>query len=891
MDEFFLLAILLVFGFFLGWWLGIAGYLRAGRLQARVEALERLLRENPAAAVALPEARLATAAPATPEATPDTAFASPWAAPEPGPEPEPEPEPVKAAPLRARPGLEEALTQRWGVWLGAGALLLAGVFLVRTAVEEGWLGPGPRCALAGLLGLLLVGAATWLRRRPEADRPNIPWPDQAPAALAAGGVAMLFGAAYATGPLYGLVPPLLGFILLAAVALAGIALALLFGPMVAAIGIAGAYLTPALVQTDDPSLPGLYIYLLAVTAAALVVLRRVAVAWLGWAAMAAAAGWVVVGGMIAGDSGDLWAPALFAPAVAALHLALLPAAALDHPIGRRLAWLPFAVLAAAVLLLVPGTTGLAPATGVLLLSPIALWQGWREPRLAPLPWLAALAGLLLLLGWSVPAWQDPNEAVTIAGAVQAILPIHPWPPEALRPFLLAALLLAGLHAAFGGWQEWRSPRPLAWAALPAAVPVLVLLVAYARVSGFALDVRWALAALALAAALIGWAALAQRAGAPLRAGAHAAGAVAAIALGAAMVLSDHWLTLAVALLLPPLAWIEARSGLTALRRVALAVALVVLARLLLNWNVADYDFGTMPVLNGLLAAYGVPAAGFALAAMLFARRRDDTLVAVLEAGALAFLAALVLLQIRHALAGGTLDSVGDWSFREAALDVTALALLATLARWLDQRLGGRLVLGWGWRLLLGLAALLSLRLVLDNPAFSAGAVLLRVPVFNELALAYAVPALLAVLAARALGRSGTRAFDPLLARGLAGYALLAGFAWVTLSVRHYFHPVKLSLELEDVSAAELWAYSGAWLGFGAALLALGIRSGVPALRLAALAVIGLTIGKAFLVDMAELSGLWRVLSFLGLGLALIALGWVYRRFVVVPPPAMPAARA
>ena len=179
----------------------------------------------------------------------------------------------------AAAGLEEALTLRWGVWLGAGALLLAGVFLVRMAVEEGWLGPELRCGLAGLLGLGLILGAAWLRRRPAAERPNIPagipWPDQVPAALAAGGVAILFGAAYATGVMYALVPPLLGFALLALVALGGIALALVFGPVVAAIGIAGAYLTPALVETRDPSLPGLFLYLLAVTAAALVVLRQV----------------------------------------------------------------------------------------------------------------------------------------------------------------------------------------------------------------------------------------------------------------------------------------------------------------------------------------------------------------------------------------------------------------------------------------------------------------------------------------------------------------------------------------------------------------------------------------------------------------------------------------
>jgi uncharacterized membrane protein len=36
--------------------------------------------------------------------------------------------------------------------------------------------------------------------------------------------------------------------------------------------------------------------------------------------------------------------------------------------------------------------------------------------------------------------------------------------------------------------------------------------------------------------------------------------------------------------------------------------------------------------------------------------------------------------------------------------------------------------------------------------------------------------------------------------------------------------------------------------------------------------------------MAGLAGLWRVLSFFGLGLMLIAIGAVYRRFVVPPAP-------
>jgi len=72
----------------------------------------------------------------------------------------------------------------------------------------------------------------------------------------------------------------------------------------------------------------------------------------------------------------------------------------------------------------------------------------------------------------------------------------------------------------------------------------------------------------------------------------------------------------------------------------------------------------------------------------------------------------------------------------------------------------------------------------------------------------------------------------------------------------------------------------------------GIRAGSRALRLAALAVVGITALKVFLIDMDGLTGLWRVLSFLGLGLTLIGLGAVFRRFVATgKPPDPPIASA
>jgi uncharacterized membrane protein len=41
------------------------------------------------------------------------------------------------------------------------------------------------------------------------------------------------------------------------------------------------------------------------------------------------------------------------------------------------------------------------------------------------------------------------------------------------------------------------------------------------------------------------------------------------------------------------------------------------------------------------------------------------------------------------------------------------------------------------------------------------------------------------------------------------------------------------------------------------------------------------VAKVFLIDMAGLQGLLRVMSFFGLGAALLGLGYAYRRFVFV----------
>ena len=508
--------------------------------------------------------------------------------------------------------------------------------------------------------------------------------------------------------------------------------------------------------------------------------------------------------------------------------------------------------------------------GVLLFVPLTIWHAARENRLRLLPWLAVAQVLLLLAGWSVKIRVWPDLAI----------PPDRWTPGVVQDLLATAALIAGCFAASGLWFERRVGKPLSWSSLTAAVPLLALAVCYARVAEFKPQAGWAAFALLLAVGLTGTATAALRerqSAGPQRAGVHAAGAVAALSLGFAMLLREHWLTLAVSLILPALAWVAGRVDVPGLRRMALAVAGIVLVRLLLNGYVLDYALGGWPVVNGLIPAYAVPAASFALAAVMFRRQADDLTVGVLEAGSVALVTAFVVLEIRQGVGPDAGLHTPEYGFPEASLDVASLAVLCLATMRIAERLG-RPVLHWAWRVQGALALAGGVSLIIANPMFT-DADLGGLPLVDWMLPAYLMPAALAIMARRHGATAQPTPLRPLL----GAYALIAGLVWITLEVRHLFHPGSIGLDTVDVEDAELWAWSGAWLAYGVVVMAIGIATTNKRLRLAALAIVGLSTAKVFLVDMAGLVGLWRVLSFLGLGLVLIGLGAAYRRLVARPP--------
>jgi uncharacterized membrane protein len=55
---------------------------------------------------------------------------------------------------------------------------------------------------------------------------------------------------------------------------------------------------------------------------------------------------------------------------------------------------------------------------------------------------------------------------------------------------------------------------------------------------------------------------------------------------------------------------------------------------------------------------------------------------------------------------------------------------------------------------------------------------------------------------------------------------------------------------------------------------------------ASAAVVILTVLKVFLVDMHGLTGFYQALSFIGLGVALLGIGWLYQRLLFPKPVAV-----
>ena len=193
---------------------------------------------------------------------------------------------------QATPDLEERLGTRWVVWVGGLTLALGGFFMVPLFHRAGpaW----ARCThhARRTVCIALLTAGEWTRRW-EGISAIAPLPTaNIPAILTAAGTAVAFATVYAAYALYDVLVPGTAFVLLGIVAMGTLAAALLHGPALAGLGIAGAFVTPVLISSDKPDYWALYIYLAIVTAAAFALARARLWRWLAVTTVVFAVLWI-----------------------------------------------------------------------------------------------------------------------------------------------------------------------------------------------------------------------------------------------------------------------------------------------------------------------------------------------------------------------------------------------------------------------------------------------------------------------------------------------------------------------------------------------------------------------------------------------------------------------
>jgi hypothetical protein len=755
---------------------------------------------------------------------------SPGSPPTPAPQPTRPSAPVEPPPRRRAPDLATNLGPKILVAVGALAVVIALGFFVKYAWENEWVGPTGRVLFGCIASLGMIAAGLRLM-----DREYRPLGQ----GLAGAGLAGLYTSAYGAHGFYSLVPrETAGFFLVTITACAILLSARLDARLLAALAWVGGYLTPFLLSTGEDKAVSLFLYLFLLGAGALILDHRKP--WPETAPLAMLGTLVLYGG---------WYVKFIGPQrfdVAAFGIVLFSAlfalglARKERDLGVAAVYLA-ATFGLTLLAVVDNRPGTLLVLSLLLAAAAfhaAVRMGWGMSVVAGmalgLPYVAWCGAHAKDMSFGMgAAWLVAATLLYVLAAASRRIPV-PLPLEAL------ALVGSGLLTlAVSSVPE----RPL---------PLLALLLAQAGIAVLAMR-RWEGAELtALLAGGLSIAANFNRFFSP--------GEIAGILRLALPFFAAYLLTLVL-------------RDLVQHQPIGRAGVLCHLANAAFVWTVLyRVLYTTSPGLLGL-ASVGLAILYFVLGVALV-RTSNDPAHARTALGLAAVFVTLAI-PVQLGLNGITLAWAGE-----------AVVLLA-----LGVRFASPLARGGGY----GVLGLAVVRLFVRHAPLHAGEFrpFLNVSFATWLAVIAAVA--VALYVARAPRQRGEFP-DNWMGPGLSALALVLLFGVFTFETRSAFgqqEAIALQAgDAEGVQHARLMgglAVSVLWSGFATALLASGLALKNRPLFYAAYGLFALAAGKVVLVDLAELHTLYRILSFLALGVLLMAGAYLNIRFRarLLPGPAQP----
>lgn len=784
------------------------------------------------------------------------------------------------------------------VWIGGIALALSGAFLVKYSIEMGFLSPTVRLAIAGFFGVALILLGNWIH-----NKPHIANGKRISQALAGAGIADLYVCLFAATSFYHLIPPLFGFVGMGGVTALAVVLSLRQGPPIAMLGMIGGFLTPALIESREPNAPLLFIYLYFLLAGLFKIISKKNWWFIAIPVVLAAFAWVLFWVEISFSPHDgLWL-GLFLIAVSGTIVfyskkAMEESASTSSKTSFLFPSLNYLSLGGAILLMSVvaaksnfggmewGLFGCLVAGGMVL-------SYYNQKLYGFIPWVSLAMALTLLLGW--------RESDTTQLAVTL--------------FAFALLFTIG-----GYWLMWQARNPRSRALLAALSSLLYYVLAYAKFHNllervlitadwYTKDHFWGGIALGLFALSVcavthvlnrfqGEDDIKQR-----LLTVYTLTATAFLSIGLSLELSREFLTIALATEVLAISWINGHVHIKALRFIAGLLAcffaLLIIPQILFQVFLLSSNFvaiesaihsdlpnnvlppyweSRIPSINWSLFHLGLPSLMFGMASVWLRQQKDDFLIKAFEMTAVTLITVMTYYLTRHAFHMNENLAFAESSFIERGVLTNIFFLYGLACLWIGRLFNREAVVLSGLSLIgLSLLRILFFDLLLYNPLWSHQNVG-NFPIFNGLLLPFGLPILWLLLSNNALidnKREKYFIYTNII-------LFLMYFFFVTFNVRQIYHGQHLDSGI--TSNAEVYTYSVAWLLIGIGLLFFGTLKQSKALRVASLSFMVLTIGKVFLYDAAELTGLLRVFSFLGLGVSLLGLSWFYTRFVFKAKP-------
>ncbi|WP_170331161.1 DUF2339 domain-containing protein [Ruegeria arenilitoris] len=775
------------------------------------------------------------------------------------------------------------LRENWFYAVSALSLALAGIFLVQYGVENGLLPPTARVLAALAFGAALIVAGEVVRRRFGDDEDSAT--AYLPSVFSGAGLVTLFGGVLSARQLYDLIGPETALFGMVVIALTGLVLGWFHGPLLAAVGLIGAFAAPFMVggSSNDPSWLYGYFFVIAVLGLGIDTVRR-------WA----------------------WISVLTLVGSYATALLLVLSSPSTEP-----AYLTFATVLALITIAIPVRRLIPDHSGLMVLETIQRKKGgaWPEfpTRLAfgavvassvilSLHWADSssefwlgivlfVALLFALIIWAKDAralkdlvvfpaaglvWSVFSHGMDGGSVERAFAATYAETAEADYPMVVTILVALGaVITLLAAWRSFMGGRyAVVWAggaAVFAPVMAIGLEIGWnpAQVIG---AYPWALHAIALGAVMV---VLAERFARidgeyRLRTALVTLSALSCLTFACVIVLSSAALTVALVVTVVIAAALDRKFTLPPMSWFIWAGVFSITVRLVLNPGLEWAD--TAPLLE-MTFVYGAAVIGFLIGWWLLRPLTRPVAVLLLESAAWAtggILLSLLLMRWLEGFGEGGAQS-SPWGLGL----LSVIWLLLAYAQVQRFELGGKL--NYARYLLAGFFAAhgvvrLAEALIEQNPLLHLYVdPVLGPPILNTLAVAYLLPALVIGLSAWRIPSM------PLRLKQISYIAAgaLAAF-WLGLAIRHFWQGPEGMYEGNGVTQPELYTYTLTLLVIGAILFYQSLARQSDLMRKAGLVVIGLAVAKVFLIDIAGLGGLIRVFSLLALGLALAGLAWLNR---------------